>query len=165
MNALHPVILRIGIAALFLLNMSAALAQPPRNKILDRIHIGLAPGCVLIDVSLSYPFRYRSHFPYAFGDELRVKIEPIAVSHVDRSAFHHREGFTPKLPKGALQLGVELLEVVYEGDIPDGPYITLFFRHPVSFQVAQGSDFRSVLVASSGPEALSSCQPALPRIE
>jgi len=161
MASLHPFVLRAVVAAALLLKATGAPAQPPRDRILEAVHITQEPGCVQINVGLSYPFRYRSHFPYSSGEELRIKIQPISVSRVDSSALYGREGTTPKLPKGAEQLGVEILEIVYEGDIPGGPYLTIFFRHPVSFQVAQGGDSRSVVIASSGPEALPSCQPSL----
>ena len=54
----------------------------------------------------------------------------------------------------------KLIEVIYEGDIIGGPYLTLLFRSPVDFMVQQGADFRSLIVAVPGPEADESCLPA-----
>jgi len=42
-----------------------------------------------------------------------------------------------------------LYEVVYEGDMEGGPFLTLEFHRTVRFAVRQGSDFRSVLIAVS----------------
>jgi len=53
------------------------------------------------------------------------------------------------------------MEVAYEGDVADGPYLTLLFRNPVAFKVAEGRDFRSIIIASPGPEASESCKPDL----
>ena len=52
-----------------------------------------------------------------------------------------------------------LVEVVFEGDIATGPYLTLLFAYRVHFEVKQGSDFRSLAIAVQGPEPSESCTP------
>ena len=37
-------------------------------------------------------------------------------------------------------------EVIYEGDIAGGPYLTVRFTQPVRYQVIPGSDYRSMRV-------------------
>jgi hypothetical protein len=85
--------------------------------------------------------RYDRHFPYDSGQELRIKITPFDVSRDNAEALFKRETLVPfdheYLP---------LNEVVYEGDIEGGPYLTLFFSRCVDFWVEQGRDSRSIVV-------------------
>lgn len=129
-----------------------AIAEPVRDRILGDIDITESPECSVISVGFNFPVRYLRHFPYESGSELRIKLEPIAISQVDRSALFKRESYTPE---GIGPSAVS--EIIYEGDVDGGPFLTLIFRHSVRYTVEQGSDFRSVIVMVEGPEALHPC--------
>ena len=148
--------IKIWIVALVgLLILSVGLhAQPPRDKILSGVEVAEDTGCAIIKVEFNFPVRYVRHFPYESGDELRIQVEPIVVSSVDEEGLTKRESFRP--PNNF----AKLIEVIYEGDIIGGPYLTLLFRSPVDYTVQQGADFRSLIVAVPGPEADESCLPA-----
>jgi hypothetical protein len=130
-------------------------AQPTRDRILGDITIAEGPGCAVIRIGFSFPIRYLRHFPYDGGDELRIRMEPISISAADESALAGRE--SAKAPPNDF---AGLLQVVFEGDIETGPYLTLFFAHPVAYQVKRGADFRSLTITVEGPEPSDSCIPA-----
>ena len=147
----------------FVLHLSsAAKAQPATATVLDGVNVIEKPGCLLIEVQFALPMQYEWHFPYRSGEELRIRIKPIVLDQGAPSTLTQREATVPRLTRGAALLGVDLMEVAYEGDVADGPYLTLLFRNPVAFKVAQGKDFRSIIIASPGPEASESCKPDLP---
>jgi hypothetical protein len=130
-------------------------AQPTREKILQDLHIEGEGPCAIIHVGFSFPVRYQRHFPLDSGKEMRVQLKPIAVSTQDRKALPTREAISPH----KFDDRVPLNEVIYEGDVSDGPYLTFFFTREVSFKVGQGRDFRSIRVALPGPDSTGNCSP------
>lgn len=136
---LHDVMLVFLImAALWL---SSLQSQPVRERILDDLDVTETGASLRMRISLTTRVRYVRHYPYESGTELRIRITPFDVSNDDRQALPRRESLVPSgagplLPK----------EVVYEGDIEGGPYLTLFFKQVVDFDVEQGRDSRSIVV-------------------
>jgi len=131
-------------------------SEPVRKKILDQLDVQSGEEVTTIRISLTSRVRYIRHFPYDSGEELRIKITLFDVSHDNREAFFGRETLVPfdddDLP---------LEEVVYEGDIEGGPYLTLFFSRRVDFEVQQGADSRSVVVSFRNASAAIVDQPSL----
>ena len=125
-------------------------SEPVRKKILDRLDIHETDAVTTVSISLTTRVRYDSHFPYESGRELRIRITPFGISADDLDDLFKRETL---VPFGHDELPLE--EVVYEGDIEGGPYITLFFSRCVDFWVEQGRDSRSVVVYldEAAPEA------------
>jgi hypothetical protein len=137
-------------------------AQPVRDRILDDVHIIDKNGCPTIQVSFTFPVRYVRHFPFGKGDELQIQIEPINIGPLEQEVLFDRESYTPPHHKH-----VPLDDVIYEGDIEGGPYLTLLFTKEVSYEVGQGPDFRSILVSIQNPSRTpdgTSC-PHLPKIQ
>jgi hypothetical protein len=116
-------------------------SEPVRKKILDTLDVYESDAVTTVRISLTTRVRYDSHFPYESGKELRIRITPFGISADDLNALHKRETLVPfdhdNLP---------LDEVVYEGDVEGGPYLTLFFNRCVDFWVEQGRDSRSIVV-------------------
>lgn len=116
-------------------------SEPVRKKLLDSLDVHETEAVTTVRISLTTRVRYDSHFPYESGRELRIRITPFGISADDMKALFKRETLVPfdheDLP---------LDEVVYEGDIEGGPYITLFFNRCVDFWVEQGRDSRSIVV-------------------
>ena len=59
----------------------------------------------------------------------------------DLDAVPRRESVIPEYAGAA-----SVDEVIYEGDIEGGPYLTVLFRRPVRYHVIPGSDYRSVRI-------------------
>jgi hypothetical protein len=130
-------------------------SEPVRKKLLDQLDMQYGEEFTTIRISLTSRARYIRHFPYDSGEELRIKITLFDVSHDNREAFFGRETLVPfddnDLP---------LEEVVYEGDIEGGPYLTLFFSSRVNFEVRQGTDSRSIVVSFSNAATEIFAQPS-----
>ncbi len=106
-----------------------------------------------LQINMTIPVRYVSHFPRSSGNELHIKLTPIAISPGDRDALFARESLVPVEHAQSF-----LSEVIYEGDIEGGPYLTLLFNRSVHFSVEQGRDSRSIVVRITVPAA----QPSQP---
>ncbi len=133
-----------GLITGLLLMAANSSAEPARNRILDQVHVTEQAHCAVIEVGFTLPIRYVRHFPYDEGNELRIKLDPISVSALDRPALAMRESLRPA--RGG---DLPLYEVVYEGDMEGGPFLTLEFRRAVAFTVRQGPAFRSVVITVS----------------
>ncbi len=148
-------------AAVLVLGLAAgglpARAQPARDRVLTDLRIDETPSCAVITIDFAFPVRYVRHFPYDKGDELRIALRPLRIAATEASALFRRESMVPPTNDFAA-----LQDVIFEGDIQGGPYLTLRFRTPVSYKVKQGSDFRSLTVAVVGPEPSGACPPARP---
>lgn len=142
------------LACVIVLVAQFAGSEPVRKKILDQLDIEAVEDATLVRISLTSPVRYIRHFPYVSGDELRIRILLFDVSDDNREALPGRETL---VPGKAGDLPLE--EVVYEGDMAGGPYLTLFFGHRVDFSVQQGRDSRSILVYVKNPASDPSCNP------
>jgi len=142
-------------AALLLVTAGSAHAQPTREKVLQDLHVEGEGPCAILHVGFSFPVRYQRHFPLDHGKELRIQLKPIAVAKSDRDAVPTREAISAR----RFDDRIPLLEVIYEGDVEGGPYLTFFFSREVSFKVGQGRDFRSMRVALPGPDATGDCSP------
>jgi len=135
-------------------------ATPATRLVIDDVEvIGSAEGaddCALVTVRFSFPVRYKRHFPYGSGNDLRVQLSSIVSSAEEAEAMLTRETIVPASGEAAL-----LTEIDFEGNIQGGPYLSLFFSRPVKFDVRQGADFRSIEFAVS-EEGEPDCLPERP---
>jgi len=145
-------ILALALGGIFFLSQ---WSEAERLNILDDVRITERDGCAVIRVGFNIPVRYVKHFPYESGDDLRIQLEAISISPGEREALFRNEYHRPPPDDTS---GLE--EVLYEGNVEGGPFLSLFFRTPVVFKVEQGSDFRSLVVVVTGPEAKEPCPPA-----
>lgn len=120
---------------------STLYSQPVRDRILDDIEVQHARDGTVIRIGMTITVRYIRHYPYESGNELRIKVLPFDVRTSDREALHKRESLVPFNDDPP-----ELREVVYEGDVDGGPFLTLLFDHEVHYEVEQGRDSRSIVV-------------------
>lgn len=138
----------VSLAALLLIFTPASEARAPILTLSD-VTISEEDGCAVIQVKFNFPLRYVKHFPYESGDDLRIQFDPIpiAVPPGERSALFTRESV--RAPRNDI---ASLIEVIYEGNVQGGPFLTLYFRRPVVFRVEQGADFRSLNIMVLGSE-------------
>ena len=134
--------LLLVVLAATLLAAGWTLSGPPaRDRIIESALINVVDGHVVLEVALSFPFRYQSHFPQETGDELRIRIAPVRVPSSDLDAVFKREGL---VPPDAETVGID--EILYEGDTAGGPYLTIRFTRPARYQVIPGSDYRRLSI-------------------
>lgn len=132
----------ISIYALMVLYITNIIAAPVTDRVLKSVDIIDDIHRSEVTIKFTFPVRYVSHFPLHKGDELRIRIRPLAVAQVDRDAVFKRESIVPRQTEL-----VPLEEVVYEGDFaPEGLFLNLSFGFEVAFGVEQGADFRSIVV-------------------
>lgn len=128
-------------------------AEPSAGQILTDLTVGGTDRCAEVRVSFSLPIRMIKHFPEDFGQEIRVQVDPFRVSGTNPEALERREAIRPD----DFDDRVPLDEVLYEGDIEGGPFVTFRFTRAVTFHLDQGDDFRSLLLYLPGPQPDGPC--------
>ncbi len=119
----------------------AATAAPVRDRILEKVRIDNNGDHLELEITLSFVFAYRMHFPTGSGRELRIWLRPAQVAEIDRSALGGREAVTP--PRAG-EAGID--EVVYEGDASEGPWITVYFDDETRYRVVPLPDYRRLKI-------------------
>ena len=137
--------------------VTAPLAQPIKNVILDSATVYSENGCANIRVNFNFPIRYKQHFPRGGGDDLRIQLMPMINGAEDNKLAFIREAVRTKnedlLP---------LVNIIYDGEATTGPYLVLHFNQVVKFNVHQGRDFRSILINVFNSDATSASGQCLP---
>ncbi|MDX1764621.1 MAG: hypothetical protein R3231_09895 [bacterium] len=123
-------------------------AEPITDAILDDITITEESEYTILQVGFALPMRYVKHFPYPWGEELRIQLSPLSTGPVDDEGIYKREAV-----HNLSNHSTPLVEIVYEGQSIGGPYITIRFDRPMEYLVGQGTDFRSLVVVFFKPEA------------
>jgi hypothetical protein len=135
----------------------AARAAPVRDEILSQVsHFGTS-ACHVLKIEFNVPTRYISHYPLERGTELRIDVRALLISRDPARFARRREALAP--PK---QSRTVLAAIEYDGSTLPGPTLNLAFRESVAFRVAQGDDFRSVIVAIARPRGSGVCEPIFP---
>jgi hypothetical protein len=116
-------------------------AQPTGGRILTDISISGTGPCQTAQIDFSFPIRYINHFPQNESDEVRIQLKPVTVGPMEIPDLASREAFSP------VDDATLLSNVIYEGDMTGGPYLTLQFSRRARYSVAQGTDFRSIRVS------------------
>ncbi len=146
-NTLHKILSCCGgaLLSILLLGMGSAMAQPIKDIILNDAVVTDSSGCATVRIQFNFPLRYKRHFPYVSGDDLRIHVDPI---------LHTSEGHEIVFEREAVRVQNEdllpLINVIYDGQAAGGPYLTLHFSQAVRFAVAQGKDYRSIIVTVAG---------------
>lgn len=143
--SLVPTIMALAVVAA----PAVAYAQTT-DRVLSEATIHDGDRCAVVGVSLNLPVQLVSSFPAGFGDEVRIRVSPIENGSMSTA----RESLRP--PKSDL---AAISKIEFEGDRPEGPTLTITFDHPVYFQLGQGSDFRSFVLAVSGDQPNPECLP------
>jgi len=135
-----------------LLLLPALQAQTVRDRILGNVHIVPQEECAVIDVEFNHPVRYVKHFSLNSADQERTRLLPLLVSPMQSEALFKRESVRLQSDNPAA-----LVEVMYEGNLEGGPFLTFVFKEPVAFQVKGAADHRKLTVAVSRSGRPDSC--------
>lgn len=133
------VVLAFGLFAC-LISAPPSFAAP---QVLKDIKIQTRENDTKVDFQFGIPLRYVKHFPATSGEILQIQL----LMEKDQGREIHKEvrqGSDLTTPSEIDQL---LIYVTYEEGVPGGPYLTLRFAHPVSFEVdAEGTSGLSVII-------------------
>lgn len=145
------------VARIVLAAMLIPLGQPTRaqwDPVLSDVAITEAPGCTTIRIGFEIPVIYLRHFQYESGETLLVMIRPVGGNPRSLESELPRE--TASIPPSGF---TALRDIVFEGDAPGGPYLSILFMHELSYEVRQGRDYRSIVVHVRSPGASEPCPP------
>lgn len=149
-----------AVLAACLIAPDALAASAVRDQILSRALYFKTSACHVLKIEFNLPTRYVSHYPYDSGNELRIELDTLSSSPGDAAFEGRRESLHP--PNESDEV---LASITYEGNTVPRPVLTLAFRQVVAFKVAQGEDFRSVIVAIARPHGSGVCEPVFPATE
>jgi hypothetical protein len=132
----------------------AARAQAVSESILSGVEVAEQGGCSVVKITFNLPVRYLNHFPYGAGQELCIRVRPLAFgANESRLRFTRESLRSPENERAAI------VRITYEGDAVNGPCLNLSFRQNVYFEVGQGTDYRSIDIAVSGTTESPVCRP------
>jgi hypothetical protein len=146
-----------AVAALAVLAAPTVTLAQTTDRVLSEATIHEGDRCAIVGVGLNFPVRLVSSFPASFGDELRIRISPVDGGDMD-GIRASRETLRP--PSSRL---AAISKIEFEGDRPEGPTLTITFERQTNFRLAQGSDFRSLVVAIAGDKPNPECLPTQQR--
>jgi tetratricopeptide (TPR) repeat protein len=151
-------LLLAGAACILACHVATPLsAEPVLDRALSAVQLLKKGSCSIVKVEFNFRVRYISHFPIGRGDELRVAVRPVDPTQANALALLSREALRPPIDATAAIKAID-----FEVDQPTGPVLRVQFEHPVSYQVAQGGDFESIVVAISGKTPSAACKPEFP---
>lgn len=146
----------IAIAALTVLGAlphAAVRAEPVADRLLSSVRVVENNGCAVVKIDFNLRVQYQNHFPQGSGDELRIQIHPLDKLAGDKQVLAKQESLRAPSNERAAIHAIELEQ------IGPGAKLTVYFKRNVAYKVAQGVDFKSVLIAIAGPSAAASCNP------
>lgn len=130
----------IGTLVLLLLIYLVGLMQTP-DKVIEDVVVFEENNRAVLQVKFNMPVRYENHFPESRSRFLQIKLRTITLGEVNRNEYINSDailpGFLEKIP---------LADLAFEGKVPDGPYLSLRFREPVSYQVQEDVGLRSIFI-------------------
>ncbi len=156
--ASRAVVAAVAMPVTMLLLAGTLAAEPVVDRALSGAQLLNRKGCSVLKVTFNLRIQYASHFPIAFGDELRISVRAIDRSQAAALALLQREAIRAPESKFAAIKAID-----FELNPAGAPFLRIQFERPVAYQVAQGADFESIIVAISGPTASASCMPVYPR--
>lgn len=136
---------------------TTARAEPALDRVLSGVNVGGSGKCTLLDIGFNLRVRYVSHFPTVKGQELRILLRAIDGPRAAAEMLSRREALRPPEIKNA-----SIRAIFFEAGNAAGPALVVQFATPVYYDVAQGGDFQSIVVAVSGSKPSTACKPISP---
>jgi len=129
----------------------AAWAEAGHERLLASAAVTEQGSCAVVRIDFHVRVQYLTHIPEAGGDELRIRINAI-----DQVAGDVRSGSMPETLRapGSERAAIHAIELETVSGIMT---LNVFFKRNVAYKVAQGIDFKSVLIAVSDPRDAARC--------
>lgn len=135
-----------------------ARAEPVLDRALSDVALVSRKSCSIISIGFNFRIRYVSHFPANRGRELRIRLQPLDRGVALAQIFAKREALRAPIDERAAIRAIE-----FEVRQAEGPILSIQFKRPRSYKVAQGSDFQSIIIAISGRKPSKNCKAVFPR--
>lgn len=145
-------------AAGLLASVATLKAEPVLDRALASAQILDNRGCAILKIAFNFRVQYVGHFPQQRSDELRVSVRAIDRAQAAALALLRREALRAPESKTAVIKAIEF-ELMAGAE----PVLRIQFANAVTYQVAQGQDFESIVVAISGAAQSPDCRPVFPR--
>ena len=149
--------LAVALPCAFLALAATLRAEPVTDRALQGSQLFTQQNCTQIKIGFNYRVRYASHFPIHFGDEVRIQVRALDPAQARGELLTRRESL--RAP-GDARASIKAIEI--QNDPATGPVLIVQFNGPVHYQVGQGADFESIVLAISGQKPSSTCRPAFP---
>jgi hypothetical protein len=94
-----------------------------------------------LQVEFASPVRHLGHFPEKQGDLLQIKLRAISFHDFNESYSLINTFIQSHEAKDSL-----ITDIRYEGNVPGGPFLTIKFTQPVSYQVNEGDGLKAMLI-------------------
>lgn len=127
-----------------------ALAQPPGQEVLDSVESSVHAGCNVIEVRFHMPVAYLSHFPLTEATQLRIDVQ--LLQRPDALSAGRRE-----VARVAAAAPSDVRQVEFEAGQRGRGTVHVDFSAVTRFAVAQGADFRSILIVLPAQEGADAC--------
>lgn len=155
---LAAVLATVTMPLAMLLTTGPAVAEPVLDHALSGAQLLNRRGCSILKVNFNFRVQYTNYFPLSHGDELRISVRAVDRTVAAALLAIRREAIRAPTSKLA-----PLKAIDFELNPAGAPYLRLQFDRPVSYQVAQGADYESIIIAISGPAPSAACKPEFPR--
>jgi hypothetical protein len=132
-------------------------AEPVTNRILSHYQLATRGECAILKVNFNIRIRYISHFPSEQGELLNIIVRAIDPGDDFYENVTSRESLRP--PENNI---AAVRSIVFESDATQGTVLSLQFLRPMTFNVALGQDFQSLLIALSDGNDGEACTPEDP---
>lgn len=94
-----------------------------------------------LQVDFASPVRHIGHFPENQGEFLQIKLRAISF-HKFNESYSLINTFLQKHEAR----DHHIVDIRYEGNVPGGPFLTIQFSRPVTYQVNEGEGLRAMLI-------------------
>jgi len=111
------------------------------DHILEDIVVEDEGEMLVLHIETRIPIRYENHFPEGPSDFLQIKVRAVSFLGVNGTDILHGESILP----GFLEL-VPIVDVIYEGDVPNGPFISIRFSKPLNYEVKEDPELNGIQI-------------------
>ncbi len=129
-------------------------AEPALDRVLSGVQVSSAKGCTQLSIGFNLRVGYVSHFPAGSGQELRIMLRALDGPQAAAEILSRREAVRAPEIKNA-----DIVAIDFEAGNAAGPVLIIQFASPVHYQVGQGGDYQSLVVAISGAKPSAACRP------
>lgn len=119
------------------------------SQVIETVDIFKEDENIVVQIDFSIPVRYVNHFPKNTGEILQIKFRLVSLAQADRKEIISSKSLRPELVKQ-----ISLVNITFEGGVPDGPYVTFLFDKPMKYEVREDAQLKSLFVVFAKDKTL-----------